>query len=139
CCPRAQSPPQIPRPRPPGANGNSVGWTLWKTATVGCAEPGGPPRGRVPRPPSSPLAAERNHRRRLVGNKSFNIRPPSVKRGAFLIGKFVFLIDADDTRETAARMVQNFFNHREIDAEFRQAGGDRAPNIVEAPRRHIRG
>jgi hypothetical protein len=56
----------------------------------------------------------------------------------FFIGEGVTLINADDARERAAGMVQELFDHRQVDAEPRASAGEGSPEISILLRGHAR-
>lgn len=62
---------------------------------------------------------------------------PGVECLALLIGKVLMLVDADDASEAAADVVQDFFDHRQLDTQPRHSGGAGPSQIVQPPCRHV--
>ena len=76
--------------------------------------------------------------RRFAAHDRLNMPRPCRHRCALFIGERMPLINANDTREGAAHMVQKLFDDRQINAEPGHAGRDGAPDIVQNPWRHGR-
>jgi len=67
------------------------------------------------------------------------VSSPRLKRGTFLVRPIVALVDARDAATTAADVIEYRFRHFESHAKALQAGGDRAAQVVYAPRDKRRG
>ena len=69
---------------------------------------------------ASSLPPQANNLRGLAADERINVSAPRLERGALFIREAVFLINADDAGETAAGVIQYFFDDRQIDAQSRQ-------------------
>src|SRR5215831_18928900 len=83
-------------------------------------------RHRASREVSRPFLAQADNLRGLAADERINVPPPRFERGAFFIRETVFLINADNAGETAAGMIQYFFDDGQVDAEPRQAACERS-------------
>jgi hypothetical protein len=75
-------------------------------------------------------------RLRFAAHDRLDMPRPDLHRRALFVGERMPLIDADNAREAAGDMIEQFFDDRQIDAEPRHAGRDGAPDVVQDPRRN---
>ena len=82
---------------------------------------------------SNPRLEPDDIRAAMTRNQIGDMRGPALKRVALFIGKVVALINAGDAGETAAGMIEEFFDHRQLDTQPCQSGRKGASEIMNSP------
>jgi hypothetical protein len=77
--------------------------------------------------------------RSVAADNLLDMCSPELRGYPLFRREVVPLVNTDDAAEGAGAVVQQFLDRRQVDTEPRQTTGSTSPQVVQSPRRHVRG